>query len=244
MWAIYAVVTKIIRRFFKIGTKFGDPKKSITIMKLINNILKYVIIIIAILMILNQFGFDTKGLIASLGIAGVIAGLALKDLLADFIAGIAIVTENQFEVGDFVTIGGFTGSVVELGMQSTKIKSLTGEVKIISNGNITEVINHSKFPNTVFIDIPVSYESDLNKVEKVLKDVCEEINKTVVYLTSDLEILGIESLGDDSIIYRLSANVGPMQGPIFKRTVYKSVKEYFDKNNITIPYKQLVVHNE
>lgn len=244
MWLVYMVATGIVKRIFKVSAKIGDEKKSLTIMKLINNVLKYIIIVIAVLMILGQFGFDTKGLIASLGVAGAIAGLALKDIVSDFIVGISIVTDDQYKVGDYVTISGFTGVVTEVGMQTTKIQGLEGDVKIIPNGNIKEVINHSKNPNVIFIDIPTSYSAKTEKVEKVLLDVCEEINKNITYLASDLTLLGINNFGENAIIYRLSAEVEPMKGFEFKRAVLKTVKTHFDNNQLEIPYNQLVVHNE
>ena len=244
MWVVYVVIIHITKRVFKVGAKIGDQKKSITIMKMVNNVLKYIIIIIAILMILGQFGFDTKGLIASLGVAGAVAGLALKDMVKDFIVGVSIITDNQYEVGDYITINNFTGEVIEVGMQTTKIKGLTGEVMIVSNGTITQVINHSKNPNTIMVDIPVAYNSDLEKVEKVLNEVCEDINKRVIYLTSDLTVLGLQALSESSVVYRLSGDVEPMKGYQFNREVLKTVKEHFDKNNIEIPYNQLVIHNE
>lgn len=244
MVAIYMFVTNITKKSFIVSKKIKSSKKSLTIMKLVNNVFKYLLIVIGALMILGQFGFDTKGLIASLGVAGAIAGLAFKDVVQDFIVGISIITDNQYEVGDFITIGGFKGEVIEVGMQTTKIKNLNGDVKIISNGTITEVINHSKNPNTITVDIPISYDSDLEKVEKVLNEVCEEINKNITYLTSDMKVLGIENLADSAIMYRLCADVEPMKGYQFKREVFKTVKKAFDKDKIEIPYNQLVIHNE
>lgn len=243
MWLIYIIATKIVKRIFNVGAKIGDKKRSLTIMKLINNVLKYVIIVIAGMMILGQFGFDTKGLVASLGVAGVVAGLALKDIVSDFIVGISIVTDSQYEVGDYITLGGFTGIVTEVGMQTTKIKGLNGDVKIIPNGNITEVINHSKNPNVIFIDVPTSYNDNTEKVERVLNEICEEVNKNITYLTSDLKVLGIDAFGDSAIMYKLSAEVEPMKGIEFKRAVNKVIKTHFDKNKLEIPYNQLVVHN-
>lgn len=244
MWCIYVFITGFVRRIFTVSAKLKENKRSLTIMKLINNVFKYIIIVIAILMIMNEFGFDTKALVASLGVFGVVAGLALKDIVADFIVGISIVTDNQYEVGDFVTIGGFKGEVIELGLQSTKIKALNGDVKIVSNGTITEVINHSKNPNGILIDIPTSYNADTKKVEKVLNDICEDINKRVDYLTSEVTVLGIYRFDGSAIIYRLSGEVEPMKGYAFEREVNKTVKTFFDKNKLEIPFNQLVIHNE
>lgn len=246
MWAIYVALTWIIKKIFKVSakTKLGDKKKILTVVKLVNNVIKYLIIVIALLMILERFGFNTKGLIASLGVAGVIAGLAFKDIVSDFIGGIAIITDNQYEVGDYITIGGFTGSVIEVGMQTTKIKAFNGDVKIISNGNITEVINHSKNPNVVNIDVSTSYDDDTATVEKVLNEVCEEINKNIVYLKSDLKLLGIQDLADSAIVYRLSCEVEPMRGVELSREVNKLIKSHFDANKLVLPYNQLVIHND
>jgi len=83
MWAIYVGLTWIIKKIFNVSskTKIGDKKRVLTVVKLVNNVIKYLVIIIALLMILERFGFNTKGLIASLGVAGVIAGLAFKDIV-------------------------------------------------------------------------------------------------------------------------------------------------------------------
>ena len=94
-------------------------------------------------MILDIFGIDTKTLIASLGVVGLVAGLAVQDTLKDFVAGMSIILENQYRVGDTITIKGFRGEVISLGIKSTRLRSLTGEIMIVPNHLIEEVINHS-----------------------------------------------------------------------------------------------------
>jgi len=243
-WISYVLITSFTKKILKLGSKVGSKKKSITIMKLINSIFKYIIIILAILMILSEFGFDTKGLIASLGIVGVIAGLALKDVVADLVTGFSIITDNQYAVGDYIKIGDFSGTVIELGLQSTKIKGANGEIKVISNGTITEITNYSKNPMDIYIDIPTSYNEKKSKVEKVLLEICEDLNKNIEYLKSDVELLGIQELADSAIMYRLHAQVDAINQFKYKRAVNGKVREYFDKNKIEIPFNQLVIHNE
>ena len=129
----YLLIKKIIIKMFKASKKCGVHKKSMTIMNLVINLAKYFILIVALLTVLSVWGVDTKALIASLGVAGVVAGLALQDLFKDLLAGFSIIIDNEFDVGDNVKIGTFRGNVVELGMKNTKIRAYSGEVKSISN---------------------------------------------------------------------------------------------------------------
>ncbi len=240
----YFLIKQLIIKMFKASTKYGIHKKSRTIMNLIINIVKYIVIIITILTLLNIWGVDTKALVASLGIVGVVAGLAMQDILKDFLAGFSIIIDDEFDVGDNIQIGTFRGTVVDLGMKNTKIRAYTGEVLTIANRNISEVINYSTQTSKCVVDVSVAYNSNLEKVEKTLKKVCEDLSKNTPYLTSDVEMLGIQLLDDSAIIYRLVADCEPTMDIPFKREVHRAIKIAFDKNNIDIPFPQLEVHGE
>lgn len=241
---VYTLIRQIIVKAFKASKKYGVHKKSLTIMNLITNIIKYIIIIIALLSILNVWGVDTKAMVASLGIAGVVAGLALQDILKDFLAGISIIFDNEYDVGDNIKIGDFRGEVIELGMKNTKLRAYSGEVKIIANRNVVEVINYSTQTVKCIVDISTDYNANTEDVEKVLKEVCEILSKNTPYLTSDVELLGIEKLDDSAVVYRLIADCEPLQDFPFKREINRAVKIAFEKANLTIPFPQVVVHNE
>ena len=103
---IWLILKKLINQIFNKRIKKVDSKKQNTIKGLISNTVKTFIILIALLMILDIYGIDTASLIASLGVVGLVVGLALQDLLNDFIVGMTIIFENQFCVGDIVTING------------------------------------------------------------------------------------------------------------------------------------------
>ncbi len=241
---VYLLIKQTIEKMFKGSTKYGLHKKSITIIHLITNIIKYVVMIIATMLILDVWGVDTKAMLASLGVVGVIAGLALQDILKDFLAGFAIIVNNEFDVGDNIQIGDFRGDVIELGMKNTKIRAYSGEVKVIANRNINEVINYSTQTSKCIVDITVSYSADINETEKVLQNVCENLSKTTSYLTSDVTLLGIQELAESAVVYRLAADCEPTKDIEFRRDINKAVKIAFDESNIEIPYPQVVVHNE
>lgn len=239
---VYLILSNSIRRIFRLRLQKVDPRRSKTLCSLINNVLKYLILIFCSLAVLEVYSISTKGIITSLGVVGIIAGLALQDTLKDLLAGFSIIFENEYAVGDTVTINDFKGKVVSLGLKTTKIQSITGEILCISNSNITQVINHSLDDNYNFIDIPVSYNSDIDKVEKIINKV---INNSLTN-DSDLleaELLGIEEFDSSSINFRIRIKTKPLKQYEIRRKILKVIKIEFDKNNIVIPYNQVVVHN-
>lgn len=239
---VYLVIKSVVNNVFKIRNKYIDKRKSKTINGLINNLIKYFIIIIDIVMILDIFGIDTKTLIASLGVVGFVVGLAVQDTLKDFVAGMSIILENQYRVGDTITIKGFRGEVISLGIKSTKIKAYTGEVMIVPNHLIEEVVNHSLDKSLAVVDIPVSYDTDLKKLESVLSNLFSKLS--IDGITGDIKILGLESYDDSSISYRVVVDTIPMKHYQVERELKRAIKLELDKNGIEIPFPQVVVHKK
>lgn len=239
---IYLIVKSIVDRLFRIKSNV-DKRKTKTINGLIDNLIKYFIIVVDIVMILDIFGIDTKTLIASLGVVGLVAGLAVQDTLKDFVAGMSIILENQYRVGDTITVKGFRGEVIALGIKSTKLVSLTGEVMIIPNHLIEEVINHSFEKSVAIVDIPVSYDTDIDKLEKILGELFSDINGSIKGVKGDIRLLGLQSYNDSSISYRVICDTVPMEHFQVERELRKHIKNCLDKNRIEIPFLQVVVHN-
>lgn len=231
----------IIHKIFNFKSiKVNEGKKK-TIVNLIRNIVKVIIILIAILVLLEIYGIDTKSLVASLGVVGLVVGLALQDLLKDFIVGISIIFEGQYSIGDWVSINGFKGEVIPSSLRVTKLKAYTGEIKIIANRNITELTNYSLGKTNLIIDVSVAYESDVDKVREVLDGLCNDLKKECEL--KEFVCLGIQELADSSIKFRLVANTNYSEQFALDRKIKKEIVKTFAKNNITIPYNQVVVHN-
>lgn len=239
---IYILIAKTIKNISKINIKSskGLDKRKTTIISLIKNIIKYIIAVIVIIMILNLYGVNTTSIIASLGAATVIIGLAFQDIIKDFLAGVFIIFDNEYAVGDWVKINDFTGEVISLGLKTTKIRAYSGEVKILSNSSFTEVINYSFNKTNLIVNIPVSYETNLEKLEKVLNNISEKIknNKDV----NDVTLLGVDSFDDSCIKYAITINCNPMTQNGIRRETLKLIKITFDKEEICIPYNKLDVN--
>lgn len=242
---LYIIIAKTITRIGKINPKHVNISKEIdkrkaTIISLINNIIKYIIMIIVVILILNTYGINTTSIIASLGVVSVIIGLAFQDIIKDLLAGMSIVFDNAYAVGDYVEINGFKGEVVSLGLKTTKIKSYTGEVKILSNSSFNEVINYSLNHTKVIINIPLSYNTKIDKIETILNKIKEQVEMNQNVYTMDL--LGVDDFADSAIKYAIIIECAPMTHIAVKREVLKIIKQTFDKEKIEIPYNQLDIH--
>jgi len=240
----YLLLSKIIKKVFRIRTARINSKKQETLCSFFLNIARYFIIIIATLMILEVYGVNTRAIVASLGVVGVVLGLALQDMIKDFIGGVAIVLDNTYNVGDLVTINEFKGEVISLGMRTTRIKAYNGDMKIINNGSIKEVTNHSVCNAMAIISVGVSYDTDLDKCEKVLTKFCEKMQKEIETIQGEVTLLGVDSLADSAVIFKIAAEVEAGTQYTVERKIRKLVKQELDKNNITIPYPQVVIHHE
>ena len=239
----YLIITKIIKKFFNIKSKRLNERKRKTIVTAICTIVKVFIFLIALVMILEVYGISSSSIVASLGAVSVVVGLAFQDLLKDFIAGFTILFEDQFSVGDVVTIEGFTGTVIDAGLKTTRIKAYTGEVKIVSNRNIVTVINHNLDMNVQILDVSVSYDSDISLVQETLDSICAGLSEELS-LKTPATCLGVEQLRDSSIMFRVAipAAYGDKFG--FARVFRGRIKDVFKEKGIEIPYPQVVVHNE
>ncbi len=241
---IYVLISKTIKHFYSKPTKRWNQKKKKTFLAVLKSVSKYVIIAIDIILLLNVYGIDTKGIVASFGVIGAVLGLAMQDFLKDIIAGLSILFEDQFRVGDWIQVGTFKGEVTYLGLKTTKIKAYTGETKIISNRTLTEVTNFNMQNSMAIVDVPVAYESDLKKVERVLYALCIDQQDKIPVLKGKIELLGIQELADSGVVYRVVAPCKAMEHIGVERILRKAIKVAFDKNHIKIPYPQVEVHNE
>jgi len=239
----YRLAKTLINKVFGFRGKNIDQNKTKMIKDLISNIVKYFIIVMAMLIILEIYGIDTKALITSLGVLGLVAGLAVQDALKDLVSGITIIIEDQYRIGDTVKVNNFKGEVISLGMKTTRIKAFTGEILIIPNHLITEVINYSHSKSLAIVDVSISYESDIDKAISVLNKMAENISKDMESLTGNIEVLGVQNLGSSSVDIRIIAETRPLENFGVEREIRKQAKLALDKNKISIPYPQVVIHD-
>lgn len=240
---LYNIGASIIKRINKIENKHIDNKKKGTIVSLIKNIYKYIIVLLVILVILSIFGVDTTSILASLGVVGVVFGLAFQDIIKNLLSGIFIVLDNKYVIGDNVSINDFRGEIISFGLQTTKLRAWTGEVLIINNSSITSIINYSINDVNLVIDLGVDYKTDLDKLDGVLISLKKRVEK-INFVTGEMSILGLERFDSSSIVYRIIIQCDSNNFASVRRESLKIIKKEFDNNNIVIPYNKLDINIE
>lgn len=241
----YRIIKNIIDKSIKIeklGLK-AHKQRVKTIKILILNIIKYIIVVLVLLGILSVYGINVKSIVAGLGVTTAIIGLAFQDMAKDIIAGISIITEGQYDVGDTIEVDDFMGEVIFLGLKTTKIKDYKGAIKIISNRYMDNIVNYSLEDSLAVVDVGTGYEHSPEEVLEVLNKLAEKLDGKIKEATGKIEILGITNLADSSVVYRVTLRVKPMQHFAVERFLRKEIKVALDKANIKIPFPQIEVHN-
>ncbi|MFE8704086.1 mechanosensitive ion channel family protein [Cytobacillus sp. FJAT-54145] len=234
-----------IHNIFKMRTRSPlriSERREATLMKLLENILTYVVYFIAILTILSTLTIDVGALLAGAGIVGLAVGFGAQNLVRDIITGFFIIFEDQFSVGDYVRIGQFEGHVQEIGLRTTKIKSWTGELHILPNGSIVEVTNFSLHNSMAVVDVSIAYEGDIVRAEEVLKSFLEKLPEKYEDLIKAPEILGVQNLAASDVVLRIVAETLPMRHLFMARMLRKEIKICLDNEGIEIPFPRLVMY--
>ncbi len=234
------VVMKILQLL--VTAIVGHGKSGITAAKLLNSFIKYGMAIIVILMILSTLGVDTSVLIASAGITALVIGLGAQSLIADIIAGIFIVFEGEFRVGDIVVIDGWRGTVQEIGMRTIKIIDYGGNVKIVNNSSVSSVINQTKELSLAKAVIGIEYGDSIPRVELVIKNNLGKIKKAIPQIVEGPFYKGIDTLSDSSINLLFVANCKEEDIYVVQRALNRELMMMFNENNINVPFPQVVVN--
>ncbi len=235
----------VISRAFKVKLKGAlrqTERRETTLIKLLQNTLSYVVYFAAILAILSAFTINVAGILAGAGVLGLAVGFGAQSLVKDIISGFFIIFEDQFSVGDYVEIGAAVGTVEEIGLRTTKISAYGGEIHIIPNGNITEVVNYSINNSLAIVDIRLGYETDIAKTEKLLEKYLANLSVGYEALISQPTIVGVQDLGTTEIIMRITAETQPVMQYAIARQLRRDLKVFLDQNGIEIPYPKMVMY--
>lgn len=238
---VVTVGKSIIRRLFtfKINTKIRpSERREKTLLKLLENTLSYVVYFSAILAILSEY-MDISGLLASAGVLGLAVGFGAQSLVKDVISGFFIVFEDQFSVGDYVQIGAALGTVMEIGLRTTKVAAYGGEVHIIPNGNITEVVNYSINNGLAVIDIRIDYHTDIKDAEGLIEQFITNLSDEYEELVNAPSLIGVQDLTATEIVFRVTAETLPAHQWAFGRRFRKDLKLFLDTHGIEIPYPKM-----
>ena len=214
-----------------------------TLRRMFMNALRYALVIVGIIWGLMIFGVDTGAIFASVGIVTLVVSLSAESLFADMFTGIFILVEDQYHVGDIISIDGFRGRVVSLGIRTTRIEDDGGNVKIINNADIRNVMNLSNKVSFSICDISMSYGESIERAEAVIAEAMPKIQaKYPDIFEHGLQYSGVQALSASSVDLRVVARVSEANIYRGRRLLNREMKLAFDEAGIEIPFPQLVVH--
>lgn len=209
-----------------------DQRRTRTIGKLVQNVSSYIVNFVMLLLVLSQVGFNLAPVLAGAGVLGLAIGFGAQSLVKDVITGFFIIFEDQFGVGDVVQIGSNKGTVEEIGLRITRLRSWTGEVHIIPNGSIAQVTNFSIHNSLAVIDVALTKEQDVEKAMAVLKETLEEYAHHE-NLIKQPEVLGVQTLSASEVIIRVTAECKPNTNVAVTRQLNLAIKKALMDEGIT-----------
>lgn len=238
IWAL----NKAIYLIMKLVTIDGSRAETLGL--LITSIIKYTLMILSIFLVLAAWGVQTNALLASAGILGLAISFGAQSLIADMLAGLFIIFEHQFAVGDVIEVGDYRGKVIEIGIRTTQIQSLYGEIKIINNSDIRNTINASNHLILTVVEIPISYDADLEDIEAIIQENLPAMAKEIPQIIEGPTYGGVDKFTDAGVVIRLYIKTYELDKWGARRAVNRQLKLLFDRYNIKIPYSHIVIEQK
>jgi len=235
-WAVYRVIMWIFS-LIRLKNRHAE-----TIKGMISNLVRYAIVIFAVIYGLNLLGADILTVIASLGILALVVGFGAQSLIEDIFAGLFILFEGRFYVGDIISVDGFRGTVKNIGIVSTQIVDAGGNNRIINNSDIRVLTNLSEVTSLAVTVVSIAYGADLIAAEKVINDMLEQLPERYPnYFPKVPRYVGVENLSESSVDLKVIADVDESNIYAARRVLNRELKLALDEGGIEIPFPQVVV---
>jgi small conductance mechanosensitive channel len=222
------------------ATEELNLQRSATLTQALSYVIRIAVWTVTVLLVLGEFSIDIGPLVAGAGIAGVALGFGAQTVVRDFLSGFFILLENQFGVGDTVTLsaGGkeVTGKVETLSLRTTEVRDFDGTLHIVSNGNVVIVGNRSRGWARAIVDVRLALKEDVDTVRAVLEELFDEIRADEDLqgsFFSGPQVLGVEQLGDADVTLRVAAEVRPTRRGDLERELRQRIKRRMDEQGIS-----------
>ena len=242
---VHRISRKIIKNTFNRAKRKNKPyiniKKIETASTITLSLLRYFVLIITILIILHLFHVNITSVLAVAGVGGIALGIGAQSLVKDILNGILIWFEEQYVVGDIVTILDLTGTVEDFNLRLTKLRNFNGDLHIIPNSEIHTVTNMSKGFKRSIVDIDVSYHEDIDRVIRIVEEELELAKQSIAGITGDVAVVGIQTLKDYALSIRLCALCEPGDCWSIERQLRKRILSRFKAEGIKVPYQRYIL---
>lgn len=241
---VFAVLFCVSLVVTVLGLIRAKTHRGQTLLTLIASLGRYVSAIVILCWGLSILGIDVSGILAGVGILTLVIGFSAESLIADVITGIFMLFENQYNVGDIVEVGGFRGTVCDIGIRTTSIMDVGGNVKIINNSDMKNILNRSDRVSIAASNIEIPYSADLEALEAEIPQLMERIyQKNADSMLSVPKYLGVQELGSSGIALRFIVEVDEQNIFNGTRILNHDLLLGFKKLGVEVPFTQVDIHN-
>ena len=228
------------------GAEAGPRRsaRATSISGVVGSTITVLIWVVAVILVIGEFGFDLGPFIAGAGIAGVALGFGAQSLVKDCISGLFMLVEDQYGIGDIVDLGEAIGEVEQVTLRTTVLRGLDGTVWHVPNGDVQRVGNKSQLWSVALVDVDVAYDSDLVAAKDLMLSTATEVCASEQWSPDVLDkpiVLGVESLGADGITLRMIVKTSPGSQWALQRDLREALKASYDSAGIEIPFPQRTV---
>lgn len=234
------LVTAVLR--FIVQHIHAKSPKAKSFLSLLNSALSYLAAILGFFWCLSALGVNLSAILASVGVLALIVGFGAQSLVEDLVTGVFLVFEDEFNVGDIIEAGGFRGTVESIGIRVTCLRDLGGNVKIINNSDLRNILNRSSGASWAATTVSVAYGTKLDALETKLEAFLPEIRQKYpeVFL-EDPQYSGVQELADSGIILKFGAAVDEKNIYAAPRILNRELLVFFERIGVQIPFPQIVV---
>lgn len=219
--------------------------RALTLFSLAGSLLKYVTAIVVVCGILVFCGVNVTGIVATVSVVALIVGFSAESLIEDMITGLFMMLENQYNVGDILEVGGFRGTVTSIGIRTTCITDPGGNIKIINNSMMKNILNRSDRVSRAFCEIAIPYSTDLLKLESQIPALCEKIyNEHTDKMKAIPVYLGVSALAESAVMLKFIADVEEADIYAVCRILNHDILLGFRELGVECPFPQLDVHSD
>jgi moderate conductance mechanosensitive channel len=214
-------------------------KRVATLGEIFRKIITVSVVVVGVIMVMDELGFDIKAMVAGVGIVGLAVGFGAQNLVRDVISGLFVIFENRIRVGDVAIINGTGGLVEQVNLRTSVLRGLDGTVHVFPNGAINTLSNMTHEFSFYVFDVGVAYKEDTDKVAAALKEVGDEVRSDPEYrdaILEPLEILGVDSFADSAVIVKARIKTVPIKQWFVGREMNRRIKKRFDELGIEIPF--------
>ena len=238
---VVLTITMLIQQLLKLlAGVFGA--RGETVCRLLGSFIKYASIIGMVYYCLMVIGIDTTTLLASAGILSIAISFGAKELVSDILSGLFIIFEGEFRVGDIIQVGSRSGTVMEIGVRTTKINDGDGNIIIIRNSEVSNVVNMTKESSYAVCEMDIEYGESLERVESILEKEFPNIRRRLPAIEDGPFYKGVVALNDNSVSIRVVVQCAEGDRGQLERDLRREMKLIFDEYEINIPFPQVVVH--